>query len=376
MPLIPAFNHHYREDPPMMPIPADPASPEKRASSGTSLPLLSYPCYRRSIKLFSRLHTLFVCFTLLLIYAPTAQAVQPFRIGTGGKTGVYYPIGKRLAMGLTSYAQQQEDSALKDYIGVAQNSAGSIENVQGILSGEIEAGLVQADIAARIHSGELDLKNSRDSSSIRAIASLYAEKFQIVVRKDAGIHRFSDLKGKKISIDEPGSGTLAVMRIVLEAHDMTENDLIPLYLKPVFTHDKIAGGQIDGFVMMAGAPMAAVTDLQNTGVSLVPIEKAVAERIYRHYPFLFPGTVAAEVYPGIPATPTLEVFALLAVNEHMSVETAYALTEMLFSAETSRLLHGESGQGEDITLATALNGISIPLHPGARQFYRERMMLE
>ncbi len=341
-----------------------------------SFPLLSYPCCRTSIKLFSRLQTLLVCFSLLLIYPLSAQAMKPFRIGTGGKTGVYYPIGKLMAMGLTSYAQRQENSVLKDYIGVAQNSAGSIENAQGIVSGEIEAGLVQADIAARIFGGELDIQNSRDSNSIRAIASLYAEKFQIVVRKDAGIQRFSDLKGKKISIDEPGSGTLAVMRIILAAHDMTENDLIPLYLKPVFTHDKIAGGQIHGFVMMAGVPMAAVTDLQDTGVSLVPIEAPVADRIYRQYPFLFPGTIAADVYPGIPAIPTVEVYALLVVNERMSVDVAYALTEMLFSEGTSRLLHDENVQGRAITLATALNGISIPLHPGAKKFYREQKMLE
>lgn len=351
-------------------------SPNKVAANGTPFSFSSYPCYGKYLKLFYRLQTLVLCLSLLLLYPINARSMKPFRIGTGGKTGVYYPIGKLIALGLTRYAQQQENTELKGYIGVAQNSAGSIENVQGIVSDEIEAGLVQADIAARAYGGELEAQNSPDFSSIRAIASLYAEKFQVVVRKDAGIRHFPDLKGKRISIDEPGSGTLSVMRIILEAYDMTENDLIPLYLKPVFTHEKIEDGQIHGFVMMAGAPMAAVTELHDTGVALVPIEPAVAKKIYQQYPFLFPGTIEADVYPGIAATPTVEVYALLVVNERMPADIAYALTEMLFSDETSRLLHNKNVQGKAITLDTALNGISIPLHPGARKFYRDRMMLE
>ena len=359
-----------------MQILAKPPGLKNRLSAGPPFQLLSYLCCGRSLKKNIRLHALLVCFSLLLIYPMNGQAMKPFRIGTGGKTGVYYPIGKLIAMGLTLQAQQQGSSPLQGYIGVAQNSAGSIENVQGIIDNEIEAGLVQADVAAFTYEGATTSKNSKQASSIRAIASLYAEKFQIVVRKDAGIQSFYDLKGKNISVDELGSGTLSVMRIVLEAHDMTENDLIPLYLKPVFTHEKIKSGQLQGFVMMAGAPMTAVTELHDTGITLVPVAPPIAARIYRQYPYLFPGTIKANVYPGIPATPTIEVYAILVVNEVMPEETAYAITEMLFSDETSRLLHDNHAQGKAITLETALDGISIPLHPGARRFYRERKMLE
>ena len=176
------------------------------------------------------------------------SALHLLRIGTGGRTGVYFPIGKIIAQGITSHASggasgKDETGGVPGYIGVAQNSAGSIDNVLGVASGDIEAGLVQADVAAWAFHGERVFKNNDKVRAIRAVASLYPEKFQIVTRRDANIRTINDLRGKRISIDEAGSGTLAVMRIVLEAHNMTEKDLLPVYLKPVFTHDKMVSGE-------------------------------------------------------------------------------------------------------------------------------------
>lgn len=325
----------------------------------------------RSIRYLAKV----VLFFFLLFYPVYANALQPIRIGTGGSTGVYYPIGKSIATGLTLKSTEY-GSVLNAHIGVAQISAGSIENTFGVISGGIEAGLVQADIAAFAHKGVRAFKNISDTSSIRAIASLYPEKFQIVVRKDAGIDAFKDLKGEKISIDELGSGTLAVMQIILAAHGMTENDLVPQYLKPVFTQEKMESGELQGFVMMAGAPMTAVTELYKTDITLVPIEPAIASDINKQFPYLSPGKIEANVYSNIPETPTLEVHALLIVNEKMSDDFAYAITEALFSEETSRLLREGHLQGRSITLETALNGISIPLHPGAERFYLEHNIIK
>lgn len=316
---------------------------------------------------------LFFCLiqvTLLLNPRERLMAINLLRIGTGGETGVYYPVGKLIARGIAHKAQEK-NSPLAVYIAVAQNSAGSVENVRAISSKEVEAGLVQADIAAFAYGGDKAFANISDASSIRAIASLYSEKFQIVVRKDAKIGSFEDLKGKRISIDEEGSGTLAVMRIVLDAYGMKESDLLPLYLKPVFTQDKMSNGQLDGFVMMAGAPMAAITQLKEVGVNLLPIDDSIASNIHQQYPYLFPGEIDNQVYAGIPETPTLEVYALFVVHKDMPEETAYAITESLFSKETSELMREGHPQGKSITLKTSLNGISIPLHPGADRFYRE-----
>ena len=316
--------------------------------------------------------------SLVLILTTSSNAEEPnlFRIGTGGQTGVYYPIGKIIAQGLTSDTSIEEsgkpgENGVPGYIGVAQNSVGSIDNVIGIISGTIEAGLVQADVASWALEGDRIFKGNDRAKSIRAVASLYPEKFQIVTRKDANIRNVHDLRGKRISIDEIGSGTLAVMRIVLEAYGMNENDLLPVYLKPVFTHEKIISGELQGFVMMAGAPMAAVSQLSNIGISLVPILPEFADRIESKYPYLVPGQIPANVYPGIPEISTIQVHALLVVNESMDDALVYQITAALWSHRMNSMFETGHAQGKSITPVTALVGISIPLHPGAEKYYQE-----
>jgi TRAP transporter TAXI family solute receptor len=294
-----------------------------------------------------------------------------FRIGTGGRTGVYYPVGKLIAQGLTEALRQGSPV----YIGVAQNSAGSIENVRTVIAGKTEAGLVQADVAAWAHKGEHVFAGEGNKAAVRVLASLYPEKMQIVVRKDAGVSSFHDLRGKRVSIDEIGSGTLAVMRIVLKAHGMSEKNLRPVYLKPVFTHDKVVRGALQGFVMMAGHPMEAVTQLTDTGITIVPIAREVALEIGREHPYLVPGEIPGGVYAGVPVTPTVQVHALLVVSAALDEALAYQVTAALWSAHTQTLLHGGHPQGRAIAPRTALQGVSIPLHPGAERYYRENGML-
>ena len=328
---------------------------------------------RRRCRYPQLLPILLLCLVLSASVSPASHAEEArrfFRIGTGGLTGVYYPIGKLIASGLTE--PDKGNGGVRGLVGVAQNSAGSIENVRAVVTGEIDAGLVQADVAAWALQGEHVFAGDKSPRVLRAVASLYPEKFQIVTRRDANIHQVSKLRGKRISIDEIGSGTLAVMRIVLEAHGLTEKDLLPVYLKPVFTQDKMVSGELQGFVMMAGIPMEAVTRISDIGISLVPIAPEIASRISARYPHLVPGEIPAEVYPGIPATPTLQVYALLVVSSETPEELVYAVTTALWSKRTLSLLNEGHPQGKMITLKTALDGVSIPVHPGAERFYREQ----
>ncbi|MFC1812505.1 TAXI family TRAP transporter solute-binding subunit [Thermodesulfobacteriota bacterium] len=324
---------------------------------------------------------IFLLLLPLTIPTPCVGETKPlFRIGTGGLTGVYFPVGKLIATGLTEPAEGKDAletgvQGVPGYIGVAQNSAGSIENVQMVTSGEIEAGIIQADVAAWAFRSEHAFAGDKSVRVVRAVASLYPEKFQIVTRRDANIRNVMDLRGKRISIDEIGSGTLAAMRIVLEAHGLSEKDLLPVYLKPVFTHDKMVKGDLQGFVMMAGAPMEAVTQLLKIRISLVPIAPEMASLIGKRFPYLVPAKIPAGVYPGIPDTPTLQVHALLVVNSSMHDDLVYQVTAALWSKRTLALLKSGHPQGKSITPQTALTGISIPLHPGAERFYREHDMM-
>lgn len=318
-------------------------------------------------------------FMALIPPLSAVEGLNLIRIGTGGKTGVYYPIGNIIANGLTGANTSKGkdtnfENGIPGYIGVAQNSAGSIENVKKVASGEIEAGLVQADVAEWASKGEHVFKGIEQVRGIRAIASLYPEKFQIVVRRDAHIYSVDDLRGKRISIDEIGSGTLAAMRIVLEAHDMNEKDLLPVYLKPIFTRDKFVKGDLQGFVMMAGVPMAAVSQLSNIGINLVPISPKAAAWIEKRYPYLVPGSIPANSYESVPEITTIQVHALMVVNETMEDKLAYQITAALWSQRTLKMLREGHPQGKSITPETAFAGISIPLHPGSQKFYQEHRM--
>lgn len=310
-----------------------------------------------------------VCIVGLIAVQPVL-AIKPFRIGTGGTTGVYYPIGKLIAAGLTSSAAGGA-TELTGYIGVAQNSAGSVENVRTVVSGELEAGLVQADTAALAYNSQGEFANLPHAASVRAIAALYPEKFQLVIRKDAGISSIGDLRGKRISVDELGSGTRGVTNTILNAYGLSEKDVIPLYIKPSFTEERMMNGQMDGFAFVGGVPNAAVTKLFDIGVTLLPVELPIATAINQKHKFLIPGKILGGIYPGIPETPTLEVRALLVVSSKMADNMAYAVTKALFSEATQKLLTEGHPLGKDITIEAAQKGLSIPLHSGAERFYRE-----
>jgi TRAP transporter TAXI family solute receptor len=166
-----------------------------------------------------------------------------------------------------------------------------------------------------------------------------------------------------------------VARIVLEAHSLSEKDLLPVYLKPVFTQEKMINGELQGFVLMAGVPAEAYTRISHLDLSLVPISPEIAMIISERFPYLVPGEIPADVYRGVPKTPTLQVHALLVVDSASSDDLVYQVTTALWSDRTHTLLKGGHPQGQAIALKTALEGISIPLHPGAQRFYRERDML-
>jgi uncharacterized protein len=309
-----------------------------------------------------------------LAAAPAAWAVDAFRIGTGGSTGVYYPIGKAIAAGLDRGRRffrlptPWQNCHCPELCRFHRERA-------WILIGDLEAGLVQADIAALAEQRQGAFSQLPREGALRALAALYPEKLQVVVRRDAGVTKFVDLRGKRFSVDEEGSGTRAIMSIALAAHGLSESDLQPLYLKPAFTEDKMRNGQLQGFAIMAGTPNVAVSKLAEVGVTLVPVMPEVAARIHQRHPFLTPGMVGGDIYPGVAETPTLEVHALLVVSAAMPEDLAHSVTEALFAEHTGALLRQGHPLGKAIGLDSALRGLSIPLHQGAERFYRQRRMV-
>lgn len=307
------------------------------------------------------------------------EGTRLFRIGTGGAQGTYFPIGTLIARAISESSEscaKAKGCGVPDLLAVAQQSNGSVSNVKAISAGVLEAGLVQADVAHWAYTGTGVFAKSQKRADVRVIASLYRESVHVVVNRDSGVRSMLDLAGRRVSLDEPGSGTLVDARIVLDAYELKERDLKPTYIKPQFAAEKLTEGTLDAFFIVAGFPTKSVMELTSrNAATLVPIDGDVARRIERRYPFLTPSVIPADTYPGVPETGTVSVYAQFVVSASLPDELAYRITRELWKERTMRMLKQGHPKGQEIKLDSALRGVPIPLHPGAEKFYRERGLL-
>jgi uncharacterized protein len=306
-----------------------------------------------------------------------AQEMRFFRIGTGGVAGTYYPIGGLIADIISSPpgarpCDKGGSCGVPGLVAIAQSSNGSVANVNGIKAGELESGFVQSDVAYWAYTGTGIFKGKGKVDNLRAIASLFPESIHIVVRKDAGIRSVRDLKGKRVSLDEPGSGTLVDARIILEAFGLSEADIQPEYIKPSPAVSKIRDNQLDAYIIVAGYPTGSVVELASSvGCGLVPIDGPEVDALLQKYQFFAKDVIPAGVYEGIGETPTISVGAQWVVGAEVDEDLVYGITKALWNPTARQLLDHGHAKGKSITLATALDGIGIPLHPGAERYYRE-----
>ena len=332
--------------------------------------------------------------------AHAAEESRFFRIGTAATTGTYFEIGGALA-GAISKPWGTRDCAhggscgVPGLVAVAQATPGSIENVLAIGRGEMESGLVQSDVAHWAYTGEAmpapphcrggagrtaktsgpaGLKRGEKLTALRLIAALFPEDHQIVVRRDGPIHTLGDLKGKRVSIGEPESGTIADARLVLAAAGLSECDITPRYLRLAAAAEALANNEIDAFFIVGGAPIPAVLALARlVPVRLVPIEGVTLERLTGSPPFFHNAIIPGGTYPGIAEpTQTVSVTALWVVSNTMPDDLVYAITRALWQDSTHTILERASPVGRSINIGDALGVSALPLHTGAARYYAER----
>jgi TRAP transporter TAXI family solute receptor len=294
----------------------------------------------------------------------SASAQQYFRIGTGGTGGTYYPVGVLIAGAVSQPGR----------IAVtAQPSNGSLGNVIGVAGGSLESGFSQADVATWAQTGTGIFEGKPALAKLRLIANLYSESIHVVVRKDAEMRSVADLRGKRVALDEVGSGSLISARRVLLAYGLKESELKPEYIKPNQAADRLLAGSLDAFFFTGGVPAKVVSELAASaaGIRLLPIDGAAAERLRADSPFLVTDRIADDAYPGVAPTPTLSVGAQWVTQEGIDAELVYQLTKALFSEAGQRVLAGGHAKGRSITLANAVRGAGIPFHAGALRFYKE-----
>ncbi|WP_246148709.1 TAXI family TRAP transporter solute-binding subunit [Skermanella pratensis] len=313
---------------------------------------------------------------------PRADDIRFFRIGTGTTGGTYFPVGGMLANVISNPPGSRPcdrggSCGVPGVIAVAQATQGSVENLKEMRTGTLESALSQADIAFWAREGTGPYKGQQPFDQLTAIANLYVETVHLVVRAESGIRNVADLKGKRVSVGEEGSGTLVEARVILEAYGIAETEIDARYLKPGPAGDRLVEGEVDAFFIVGGHPVAAVAEAAaRTPIRLLSFDDEQGRGLKERLPFFTESVIGEGVYEGVSETLTLGVGAQWLVRGDVPEDMVYGITRALWHPNTRRLLDNGHPRGPSIQLATATKGLAAPLHPGAARYYREAGVLE
>ena len=299
--------------------------------------------------------------TGILATAPQAQAQDFINVLTGGTSGVYYPLGVALS---EIYAAGIDGSRTQ-----VQATKASVENLNLLAQGRGEIAFALGDSVKMAWEGNEEAGFPRPLSELRAIAAIYPNYIQIVADAASVAVTLDDLRGKTLSVGAPASGTELNARAIFAAAGMSYDDLGRVeYLPYAESAELIKNRQLQATLQSSGLGVAFIQDLSAThDITIVEIPEDVVTAIGE--PFV-PATIPAGTYAGIDQDiPTAAVGNMLITHEGVSEETAYQMTKLMFdNLDRMRSAHGAAAA---ITPETALDGLPIPLHPGAERYYRE-----
>jgi TRAP transporter TAXI family solute receptor len=284
--------------------------------------------------------------------------VKLLTIATGGTGGTYYPLG-----GMMGKIIKDETGINADVI----TSGASSENMAILKDNKADIAFTQTDIVSYATKGEL-MFDGKKIDSLKGLGTLYPETIKIVTTK-SDIKSVEDLKGKVVSVGAAGSGTRANAEQILEAYGMSFDDI---KVRDLSFDDSTAGiqdGSIDAAFITAGTPTSAVEGLSATDtVSIVPIDADKADALIKKYPFYIKDEVPADTYKIKEAVPTIAVLSMLVVREDLPEDVVYKVTKAIYE-NTDKIKHSKA---QFIKAESALNGMSIDLHPGAKKYFDEK----
>ena len=284
-----------------------------------------------------------------------------FTVATGGTGGIYYPLGATLARIIMEQLPGVNASA--------QATAGSLINCGLIQQGKADVAFTMADVAREaFRDGTKVIPEPYDR--LRAIASLYPNFLQIVTYPGSPISNIEDLRGKRVAVGAPGSGTEFNAQRVLAAHGITYSEFRPDYLSFTEIVAGLKNGSIDAGFINASYPVSAIVDLDTSiGVQFVDVDKSQALEIQNEDSNYFPAVVPAGTYKSLTTDlNTIGIMNLLVVREDLPEELVYRVTQLLFEQRQELIMAHAVARSLD--LSTAIQ-TEIPLHRGAERYYRE-----
>lgn len=291
--------------------------------------------------------------------APTAKT--QVTLYTGGTAGVYFPLGSKYAEMLNKYSAIIDASAV--------TSGASVTNVKGIEKGESQAGLIQNDVSYYARKGIFMFENP--VPQLQGVATLYPETIQFVVRAESDIYTLPDLEGKNVAVGAPGSGTAVCCEQILEAAGVW-GTITRFDLAFAEAASALKLGQVDVGFLVAGYPTPAIEEIAVTiPVRIVSIPDEILDKLYAEgYPFYVRQVITKGTYKMTENVAACAVMAMLCVHKDLPDDVVYDMTKILFKyIDQLRTVHAKA---TDITLDTALDGMSLVLHSGAIKYYEDK----
>lgn len=293
---------------------------------------------------------------LLLVLPASAQA-ENYSIGTGGQSGIYYPFGGALAK---VWSDKVPEVNVK-----AEVTAASVENTIKVVRGDMIAGIAMGNVVLDAYKGEGKFKGALP---VKTLFALYPNLVHAISLEKSAINSLADLKGKRISLGAPASGTAVTSAALLASVGIdVKKDITAVYLNYAETTNALANGQIDAGFIVGGQGVGAVTQVALTHkVNIIPVSAAESAAFIKQNPAYSNYTIPADVYNNIGEVSTLSVWNVIVVSAKMSDEMAFNLTKAAFENMTEVQKVVKVAEATTPENANRLEG--VPLHPGAKKY--------
>ncbi len=304
----------------------------------------------------------------LAVFSCSKGSSKYVTIGTGGVTGVYYPTGGAISKMI---------NAKSDTYGIrasVESTGGSVYNINAVLSGDLEFGIAQSDRQFQAMKGLAEWKDKGPQKKLRAVFAVHPEALTCVASAKSGIKNFKDLKGKRVSLGNPGSGQLQNAKDAFGAFGMTEKSVKAEYIKAVEAAGLLQDERIDAFFYTVGHPNGSVKEATSgrIKVRLVDISGKELDALIKKYPYYARAVIEAKNYPSAvnkKDVNTIGVKATLISSSDVSSDVVYAITKEVFeNLDKFKKLHPAYSV---LTKENMLEGLSAPIHPGAAKYYKE-----
>jgi hypothetical protein len=302
-----------------------------------------------------------------LTTAPVQAKTTFVTIGTGGITGVYYPTGGAISRIVN---QKRKIYGIRATV---ESTGGSVFNVNAVMAGDLEFGVVQSDRQYQAINGLAEWKDKGPQKDLRAVFTIHPESITLVAADDAGINSIQDLRGKRVNIGNPGSGQRQnSIDALTDAGIDYEKDLKAEGVKAAEAPGLLQDGRIDAFFYTVGHPSGAIKEATSgkRKVHFVPIEGV--DKLLAKFPYYAKAFIPIELYPGATNksdTLTFGVKATFVTSAKVPDDVVYAITKEVFdNFESFKKLHPAY---QVLTKENMLEGMSAPIHPGAMQYYKE-----